>query len=157
MCTSSSYSTLTHTEVSVSYTAGLIQSIPAELPRHCYLRSFGARHSKNSNSCDLSGTAVFIMPIFHDHYDGLRKSPSRLDNPNNEESQRPRYTDPASGDALPGRLHSENAMGTMSRSDVVATTLNDGRAAMLSRVELIERIKRGKSPSWPPHQNVSYA
>ena len=97
------------------------------------------------------------MPIFHDHYDGLRKSPSRLDNPNNEESQRPRYTDPASGDALPGRLHSGNAMGTMSRSDVVATTLNDGRAAMLSRVELIERIKRGKSPSWPPHQNVSYA
>jgi hypothetical protein len=97
------------------------------------------------------------MPIFHDHYDGLRKSPSRLDNPNNEESQRPRYTDPASGDALLGRLHSENAMGTMSRSDVVANTLNDGRAAMLSRVELIERIKRGKSPSWPPHQNVSYA
>lgn len=93
------------------------------------------------------------MPIFHDHYDGLQKSPSRLDNPNNEESQLPRYTDPASGDALLGRLHSENAMGAMSRSDVVTTTLNDGRAAMLSRVELIERIKRGKSPSWPPHQN----
>lgn len=94
------------------------------------------------------------MPIFHDPYDlPPRKLSPELDNTYNTQLRRPDIPEASFAGGLPGNLHLENAKSTLPRSDVIAASGNAGRPSTLSRVELIERIKRSNSPSWSPHQN----
>jgi hypothetical protein len=108
------------------------------------------------NSCDPTSAAVLIMPIFHDLHDSPPSSPD-------SRPSAPRRTDLHSQNGLviaPGtrrseKIHSEDAATAILRADGLVPPIHDAMPSMLRRVELIERIKRGKSPAWPSHHTVS--
>ncbi|KAF2817146.1 uncharacterized protein BDZ99DRAFT_564939 [Mytilinidion resinicola] len=92
------------------------------------------------------------MPIFHD----LDDSPSNA--PSSRPTSSPRTgiqgaNDPAiaSRAGFFDKTLPEDATSSSSHPDVLSPGANDAMPSMLQRVELIERIKRGNSPSWPSH------
>lgn len=95
------------------------------------------------------------MPIFHDQDEPPPQEP-KFSQTLFVEPPRNRYLGGALGGTLLDSVFSENAIEPASGSEGDASLPCSGpKMPVLNRVELIERIKRGKSPVWPQFQNVS--
>ncbi|KAF2472915.1 uncharacterized protein BDR25DRAFT_302507 [Lindgomyces ingoldianus] len=93
------------------------------------------------------------MPIFHDHFDSPpRKSVAQESAP--DQLERAGYPQCSSEATLRDGVDPGSCTESNSRFNIDSTPFNTHRKpSVLNRVELIERIKRGNSPSWPQLQN----
>ncbi|ORY07409.1 hypothetical protein BCR34DRAFT_489487 [Clohesyomyces aquaticus] len=93
------------------------------------------------------------MPIFHDNFD----SPPRHSAPQqstSDELAKAGYAPWSPESAMRASMHSEPLPESTTRLDMDSNVFHSSRKpSMLNRVELIERLKRGNSPSWQnlPH------
>ncbi|KAF2789237.1 hypothetical protein K505DRAFT_313498 [Melanomma pulvis-pyrius CBS 109.77] len=93
------------------------------------------------------------MPIFHDQ-DELPPPRPVSQQSLFVESQRAGYPARVLGGTLLDGMLAENPTESSPSPGIDPVTPNSGlKMPVLTRVELIERIKRGKSPSWPQLQN----
>jgi hypothetical protein len=96
------------------------------------------------------------MPIFHDHYETPPRKPLAKQ-PFSSEPQRAGHVEDVSLGTFQSNSHSGNPITFPSHLESDPTSPGSSRKQpMLNRRELIERIKRGNSPSWPHLQSVSH-
>jgi hypothetical protein len=95
------------------------------------------------------------MPIFHDRYDTPSRDPAARPS-SYDELQSPVSSEHCVHEQLREETCSQDATDSTHGVDMDSSNLNQGwKPSMFNRVELIERIKRGNSPSWQQVQNVS--
>ncbi|KAF2109872.1 hypothetical protein BDV96DRAFT_604361 [Lophiotrema nucula] len=89
------------------------------------------------------------MPIFHDHYESPPQEPPSQQAPTYDQRQTAAHSGQGHRGVWLADVYPQDASGSIAGSDMDPTSPNSGRRpSMLNRVDLIERIKRGSSPSW---------